>query len=71
MQNPNFTRKDLPVAAGFGISIPAPWSFGTDAYGCFVGSAVVNQIAEMGKSPELVAKVGAFLKLLADTVKAV
>jgi hypothetical protein len=31
----------------------------------------VNQIAEQGKSPELVAKVSAFVKLLADAVKAV
>ena len=30
-----------------------------------VGSAIVNQIAEHGKSPELVAKVGAFVKSLA------
>jgi tryptophan synthase alpha subunit len=34
-----------------------------------VGSAIVNQIAEHGKSPELVAKVGAFVKSLADAVK--
>jgi len=32
---------------------------------------VVNQIAEHGKSPELVAKAGAFVKLLGDAVKAV
>ena len=69
MQNPDITRKDLPVAAGFGILIPAPWSFVTDADGCVVGSAVMNQIAEVGKSPELVTKVAAFVKLLADTVK--
>ena len=38
---------------------------------CVVGSAIVNQIAEHGKSPELVAKVGAFVKSLADAVNAV
>ena len=36
-----------------------------EADGCVVGSAIVNQIAEHGKSPELVAKVGAFVKSLA------
>ena len=63
------TRQDLSVAAGFGISIPAPGSFRTEADGCVVSSAVVNQIAELGKSPQLVAKVGAFMKLLADAGK--
>ena len=42
-----------------------------EADGCVVGSAVVNQIAEHGKSPELVARVGAFVKSLAEAVKAV
>ena len=35
------------------------------------GSAVVNQIAEHGKSPDLVAKLGAFVKSLAVAVKTV
>ena len=35
------------------------------------GSAVVNQIAEHGKSPELVSIVGAFVKSLAVAVKTV
>jgi len=39
------------------------------ADGCVVGSAVVNQIAENGKSPALASKVGAFVKSLADAVK--
>src|SRR5215468_4145530 len=34
-----------------------------------VGSAIVNQIAEQGKSPELVKKVSAFVKSLGDAVK--
>ena len=62
----------LPVAIGFGISTPEQAKtvagFG-DAV--VVGSAVVNQIAENGKSPELFAKVGAFVKSLADAVKPV
>ncbi len=62
----------LPIAVGFGVSNPE--QAGTVAgHGdaVVVGSAIVNQIAEHGKSPELVAKVGAFVKSLADAVKAV
>jgi len=60
----------LPVAVGFGVSNPEQARLvAQDADGVVVGSAIVNQIAEHGKSPELVAKVGAFVKLLADAVK--
>jgi tryptophan synthase alpha chain len=63
---------NLPVAVGFGISNPAQArAVAAEADGCVVGSAVVNQIAEYGKSPELVAKVGAFVKSLADAVKSI
>ena len=62
----------LPIAVGFGISNPEQAkAVAKEADGCVVGSAVVNQIAEHGKSPELVAKVGAFVKSLADAVKAI
>jgi tryptophan synthase alpha chain len=62
----------LPVAVGFGISNPAQAkAVAAEADGCVVGSAVVNQIAQHGKSPELVAKVSAFVKLLADAVKSI
>lgn len=60
----------LPVAVGFGISNPdqarAVAAFG-DAV--VVGSAVVNQIAQHGQSPELVKCVGEFVKSLATAVK--
>ncbi len=60
----------LPIAIGFGVSTPeqakAVARFG-DAV--VVGSAVVNQIAEHGKSPTLVARVGEFVKSLAAAVK--
>src|ERR1039457_6944230 len=47
----------LPVAVGFGISNPAQAkAVASEADGCVVGSAIVNQIAEHGQSPELVAK---------------
>jgi tryptophan synthase alpha chain len=63
---------DLPIAVGFGISNPEQAKLvASAADGCVVGSAVVNQIAENGKSPELVAKVGAFVKSLADAVKTI
>jgi tryptophan synthase alpha chain len=63
---------DLPIAVGFGISNPAQAkTVAAAADGCVVGSAIVNQIAEYGQSPELVAKVGAFVKSLAGAVKKV
>jgi tryptophan synthase alpha chain len=63
---------DLPIAVGFGISNPAQArAVAAEADGCVVGSVVVNQIAENGKSPELVATVGAFVKSLAEAVKSI
>jgi len=60
----------LPVAVGFGISNPEQAKLvASIADGCVVGSAVVNQIAENGESPELVAKVSTFVNSLADAVK--
>ena len=62
----------LPIAVGFGISNPAQAKLvASEADGCVVGSAVVNQIAEHGKSPNLVAKVSAFVKSLADAVRSI
>jgi tryptophan synthase alpha chain len=62
----------LPIAVGFGVSNPEQAKLvAQNADAVVVGSAVVNQIAEHGKSPELMAKVGAFVKLLADAVKSV
>jgi tryptophan synthase alpha chain len=61
---------DLPIAIGFGVSTPEQAKtvagFG-DAV--VVGSAIVNQIAEHGKSPELVSRVGGFVKALGDALK--
>src|ERR1700733_12871524 len=66
------THTDLPIAVGFGISNPAQAkTVAAEADGCVVGSAIVNQIAEHGKSPDLVARVGAFVKSLADAVKTI
>jgi tryptophan synthase alpha chain len=63
---------DLPIAVGFGISNPEQAkAVAAAADGCVVGSAIVNQIAAHGKSPDLVAKVGAFVKSLGDAVKTI
>jgi tryptophan synthase alpha chain len=63
---------NLPIAVGFGISNPGQAKLvAQNADAVVVGSAVVNQIAEHGKSKELVKRAGEFVKSLADTVKAV
>jgi tryptophan synthase alpha chain len=63
---------DLPIAVGFGISNPAQAkAVASAADGCVVGSAVVNQIAENGKSKNLVKRVSKFVKSLADAIKIV
>ena len=60
----------LPIAIGFGVSTSEQAKtvagFG-DAV--VVGSAIVNQIAEHGKSPELVARVSGFVSGLARAIK--
>ena len=66
------THTSLPIAVGFGISNPEQAKLvAREGDACVVGSAIVNQIAEHGKSPELVAKVGQFVKALADAVKSI
>jgi len=63
---------DLPIAIGFGISNPEQArAVAKEGDACVVGSAIVNQIAEHGKSPELTAKVSAFVKSLGDAVKTI
>ena len=60
---------DLPIAVGFGISTPdQAKSVAASADAVVVGSAIVNQIAEHGKSSGLVPRVTEFVKsLLAAT----
>jgi tryptophan synthase alpha chain len=61
----------LPVAVGFGVSNPEQASLvAREADGVVVGSAIVNQVAQHGKSAELVSKVSIFVKSLGDAVKA-
>ncbi len=60
----------IPIAVGFGISNPEQArQVASAADGAVVGSAVVNQIAQLGQSPELVPRLEAFVKSLADGVK--
>jgi tryptophan synthase alpha chain len=64
------SHTSLPIAVGFGISTPEQAkAVAASAEAVVVGSAIVNQIAEFGKSPDLVAKVSAFVKALADATK--
>jgi len=61
---------DLPVAVGFGISNPEQAKLvAQHADGVVVGSAVVNQIAQHGQSPELVSRVEEFVESLVKAVK--
>src|SRR5204863_8124253 len=62
----------LPIAVGFGISNPEQARLvARDADGVVVGSAIVNQIAEHGKSKDLVKRVGKFVKSLGEAVKSI
>jgi tryptophan synthase alpha chain len=66
------SHTDLPIAIGFGISNPdQAKQVARHAEAIVVGSAVVNQIAKHGKSPELVKRVGDFVKSLAEAVNSV
>ena len=63
---------ELPIAIGFGISNPdQARSVGQQAEAIVVGSAVVHQIAEHGKSPEMVDRVAGFVKSLVDATKSI
>ncbi|MDB6031593.1 MAG: Tryptophan synthase alpha chain [Verrucomicrobiales bacterium] len=61
---------DLPIAVGFGISNPEQArTVAASAEAIVVGSAVVNQIALHGKSPDLVKRVMDFAEPLVKAVK--
>jgi tryptophan synthase alpha chain len=63
-------NSDLPIAVGFGISNPEQAkTVAQYAEAIVVGSAVVNQIAEHGKNPEMVSRVGHFVQTLVSAVK--
>jgi tryptophan synthase alpha chain len=59
----------LPIAVGFGISNPEQARLvAASAEAIVVGSAVVNQIAAHGRSPDLVPTVAGFVKTLAQAI---
>jgi tryptophan synthase alpha chain len=61
----------LPIAVGFGISTPdQARTVAAHAEAIVVGSAIVNQIAQHGASPDLVAKVADFVRPMLQAVKA-
>ncbi|HWW01273.1 MAG TPA: tryptophan synthase subunit alpha [Candidatus Acidoferrum sp.] len=61
---------DLPVAVGFGISTPEQAGLvAQNAEAVVVGSAIVNQIAEHGKRPDLVRRTAEFVEALIEGVK--
>lgn len=63
---------DLPIAVGFGISNPEQaQAVAKSAEAVVVGSAIVNQIAEHGKSSDLVSHVEKFVSELVNAVKGV
>ena len=60
----------LPIAIGFGVSTPEQAkTVAGHGDAVVVGSAVVNQIAQHGRSADLVGKVSGFVKSLADALK--
>jgi tryptophan synthase alpha chain len=66
------SHTSLPIAIGFGISNPEQAkTVAREGDACVVGSAIVNQIAAHGKSPDLVPRLAAFVKSLADAVKTI
>lgn len=61
-----------PVCVGFGISTPEQARAVAEAAdGVVVGSAIVRIVEQFGNSPELEARLTAFVKPLVDAVKAV
>jgi tryptophan synthase alpha chain len=61
---------NLPIAIGFGISNPEQAkAVASYSEAIVVGSAVVNQIAKLGKSPDLVPRVSGFVAELAQAIK--
>src|SRR6266704_188068 len=63
---------DLPIAVGFGISNPEQARMvASCSEAIVVGSAIVNQIAQYGKSPDLVERVAGFVESLAVAAKAI
>lgn len=64
------THTELPIAVGFGISTPdQARAVAQVADAVVVGSAIVNEIAKLGKSPDLVPRVAEFVSTLIKGVR--
>jgi tryptophan synthase alpha chain len=60
----------LPIAVGFGISTPEQAkTVAASAEAVVVGSAIVDQVARHGTAPDLIKRVGEFVKPLVAAVK--
>jgi len=67
----SFLKKStpLPVCVGFGISTPEQaGQVASLADGVVVGSAIVDRIAKLGRSPQLIPEITAFLRPIAQAV---
>jgi tryptophan synthase alpha chain len=66
------SHTELPIAVGFGISSPDQARVvAASAEAVVVGSAIVDQIAQHGKSPDLLEKVSGFVRSLSTAIKSV
>lgn len=64
------THSGLPIAVGFGISNPdQARQVAAHAEAIVVGSAIVNRIAELGRSPRLVPEVSGFVASLSQAIQ--
>jgi tryptophan synthase alpha chain len=60
----------LPIAVGFGISTPDQAKLvAANSDAVVVGSAIVNQVAKFGKTPELIPAVTSFTRSLIEAVR--
>lgn len=63
-------QTNLPIAVGFGISSPEQARVvAASADAVVVGSAIVNRIAELGRSPDMVPRVAEFARSLVQAVR--
>lgn len=61
---------NTPVAVGFGVSKPEhARQIAEYADGVVVGSAIVRLVGELGDTPEMIRRVGLFVKSLVDATK--
>jgi tryptophan synthase alpha chain len=61
---------DLPIAVGFGISTPQQaQTVAASAEAVVVGSAIVDQIARHGATPDFISRVSDFVRSLVEAVK--